>query len=360
MHPSRALSAAFLSLVAGSLLLTACSGERTDAAGTGAGPQASDSSEAMIYVALDEQFSRQMLERFAKEHGIRSRARYDSEAAKTVGLVSALIEEQKQPRCDVFWNNELAHTVRLAQMGLLEPYASPSAQDVPAQWRDPENRWTAFAARARILVVNTELLPDPKQWPTSYKDLIDPKWKGRCAVARPLTGTTLTHFTALRKALGEAGFEAFLTGLFANDVKFLQSNGATLRETAAGKVAFAFTDTDDYHVAKLQGKPVACVFPDQGDDGLGTMLIPNSVALIKNGPNPAAGRKLIDRILARETEALLAAAEGAQIPLREGVPGPKDATIPGAGKFKQMAWDVEWTASNLARCNQEFGRRFGL
>jgi iron(III) transport system substrate-binding protein len=222
-----------------SWLLAGCS---ADAAANGA--------ETTIYVALDEQFSRPLLDRYAKELQLELTQRHDTEAAKTVGLVSALLEEQKNPRATVFWCNELAQVVRLAQLGVLAPYDSPAARDVPAQWRDPQHRWTGFAARARVLIVNTEQLPDPKTWPTSYRDLVDPKWKGRCAVARPLTGTTLTHFTALRGVLGEAKFGAFLDGLFANDVKFLQSNGATMRAVRDGQLAFAFTDTDDYHVAK--------------------------------------------------------------------------------------------------------------
>ncbi|MBL9079178.1 MAG: extracellular solute-binding protein [Planctomycetes bacterium] len=312
-----------------------------------------------IYVALDQQFSEPLLNRFAQELQIDLVQRHDSEAAKTVGLVSALLEERGNPRCTVFWNNELAHTVRLAQAGLLEPYDSPVARDVPAAWRDPLQRWTGFAARARILVVNTELLPDPKTWPTSYADLVDPKWKGRCGVAKPKTGTTLTHFTALRQLLGDEAFTRFLDGLFTNEVKLLAGNGASLREVRDGKLAWAFTDTDDYHVAKSKGFPVACVFPDQHDGGVGTMLIPNSVALIKGGPNQAAGKQLIDKILARETEALLAAAEGAQIPLREGVKGPDDPAILPAGTFRAMQWDVEWTAANLSRCLIEWEQRFG-
>jgi iron(III) transport system substrate-binding protein len=312
-----------------------------------------------VYVALDQQFSEPVLDRFAKELAIDLVQRHDTEGAKTVGLVSTLFEERARPRCTVFWNNELAHTVRLAQAGLLEPYDSPAARDIPDVWRDPQRRWTAFAARARVLIVNTEVLPDPKTWPTGYADLIDPKWRGRCGIAKPRTGTTLTHFTALRQTLGEVAFAHFLDGLFDNEVRLLASNGATMREVRDGKLAWAFTDTDDYHVAKAKGFPVACVFPDQHDGGIGTMLIPNSVALVKGGPDPANGKRLIDKILARETEALLAAAESAQIPLRAGIQGPTDPAIKGVASFRAMAWDIEWTADNLARCAQEWDRRFG-
>ncbi|MEO6593650.1 MAG: extracellular solute-binding protein [Planctomycetota bacterium] len=314
----------------------------------------------MVYVALDEHFSRPVLEGFAKQLGIEVRQRHDSEANKTVGLVTMLHEESSKPRCSVFWNNELAHTVRLAQQGLLEPYDSPSAHDLPAAFRDPQNRWTGFAARARILIVNTKLLPDPKDWPSSYQDLVDPKWKGRCAIAKPLTGTTLTHFTALRQLLGEAEFTKWLDGMVKNDVQFLGGNGPTTSATREGRVAWAFTDTDDYNEAKQNGFPVACVFPDQNDGGIGTMLIPNSVALIKGGPDPENSKRLIDKILARETEALLAAAASAQIPLRASVDGPSDPAIKSMGSFKAMAWNPEATASDLERCIRDFSKRFGL
>ncbi|MFY9344292.1 MAG: extracellular solute-binding protein [Planctomycetota bacterium] len=312
-----------------------------------------------IYVALDEQFSRPLLDRFAKELQLDLTQRHDTEAAKTVGLVSALIEEQGHPRASVFWCNELAQVVRLAQMDVLAPYASPAGNDLPERFRDPAHRWHGFAARARVLIVNTRLLPDRAAWPQSYRDLLEPKWKGRCAVAKPLTGTTLTHFTALRLRLGDEQFGRFVDGLFANDVQFLQSNGATMRAVRDGQLAWAFTDTDDYHVAKTKGHEVACVFPDQQEGGIGTMLIPNAVGLVANGPDQQGSRRLIDAILSRQTEALLAAADGAQIPLREGVAGPKDAAVKTVGTFREMAWDPAPTAAELAKCLAEWSQRWG-
>ncbi|MFQ5505602.1 MAG: extracellular solute-binding protein [Planctomycetota bacterium] len=315
--------------------------------------------DVTLYVALDEQHSRTMIERFEKESGLRVKTRFDTEASKTVGLISAIIEEAERPRCDVFWNNELAHTVRLAQRGLLEPYASPSAAGIPARYKDEGKRWTGFAARARILIINKERIPDPADYPKSIWDLTDPRWKGRCAVARPLTGTTLTHFTALHGVLGEKAFARFLDGLLANDVKLLMSNGATMRQTASGKLAFALTDTDDFHVALTKGHPVACVFPDQGKEQIGTMLIPNSVAIVKGGPHPEGARKLVDWILSEQLEAALAAARSAQIPLRSSVRGPVEPSILRIGEFKAMSWDPEKTAARLETMAERFAERLG-
>lgn len=314
--------------------------------------------DVSLYVALDQEHSSAMVKRFEQETGLAVKARFDQEANKTVGLVSALIEEAGRPRCDVFWNNELAHTVRLAQKGLLAPHVSPSAAGIPAEWKDKDGLWTAFAARARVLIVNTELLPDRASWPKGTMDLVDPKWKGKCGAARPLTGTTLTHFTALRMAMGEEAFQKFLDQAFANEVVWLQSNGATMRQVAEGKLAWAWTDTDDYHVALTKGHKVACVFPDQQDGGFGTMLIPNSIALVKDGPNPEAGKKLVDWVLQESTEALLAAAKSAQIPLRAAVPGPADPAILKVGQFRQMAWDPAKVGADLERCAGDFAKRF--
>ncbi|MCR9243668.1 MAG: extracellular solute-binding protein [bacterium] len=332
------------------LPLAACTSE-TDAAGNPA---------PTIRVALDEQFSRKLLDEFSKELGVTIKQLHDSEAAKTVGHVSAIKTEAKAPRCDVFWNNELGNTVHLAQQGLLTPYVSPAAKDIPARWKDPTGMWTAFAARARVLIVNTDLLPDKKDWPSSYRDLVDPKWKGKCAVAKPLTGTTLTHFTALRNVLGADKVDALFDQMESNDVEFLASNGATMRAVREGRLAWAFTDTDDYNVAKQKGFPVECVYPDQGDGQIGTMLIPNSVGLVKNGPAPEVAKKLIDLILARATETRLAAAASAQIPLRDGIPGPANPAVLVPGKFHEMAWDIAAVGQDLAKASTHFAKRFSL
>src|SRR5690606_21977379 len=115
------------------------------------GTDAADADAVTLYVALDQTHSEALVRRFEEQSGLKVRAQYDTEGDKTVGLVSRIIEESARPRCDVFWNNELAHTVRLGQKGLLEPYRSPAAADIPAEFKDAGGLWAGFAARARVL-----------------------------------------------------------------------------------------------------------------------------------------------------------------------------------------------------------------
>lgn len=315
--------------------------------------------DVVLYCAHDQEHAERIVRRFEEKTGLRVRTRFDTEASKTVGLVAALVEERDRPIADVFWNNEPLQTARLAQRGLLEPYVSPAAAELPARFRDPSGRWTGFAARARVFIVNTERLPDPKDWPRRTFDLLDERFKGRCAIARPLTGTTLTHFVILREVLGDEEFDRFLDGLFANDVRVLASNSATMRAVRDGEVWFAFTDTDDFHVAYSKGYPVACVFPDQEEGGLGTLLLPNTVSVVRGAPHPEAARALVDFLLSREVEAELARGKSAQIPLRPDVPPPPCEQILPLGSFRTMAWDPDRCARRLDETARLLRERFG-
>ncbi len=157
-----------------------------------AGCWGSSQSEVVTYVALDSEFSEPILAEFSRETGVRALPKFDIESTKTVGLTEAIIAERARPRCDVFWNNEILHTLRLEKLGLLESYDSPAAADFPAMYRSPRGLWYGFAARARVLIVNTEKIPADKR-PRSIHDLVAPSgpvrsgWPSRCSVPRPRT-----------------------------------------------------------------------------------------------------------------------------------------------------------------------------
>src|SRR5262245_20729059 len=158
--------------------------------------------DLVVYCSLDQQFSEELMQRFESESGLDLRVEFDIEANKNVGLANRIREEHTRPRCDVFWSNEFAQMVSLAGDGSLASYDSPSAADVPETFRDPERRWTGFAARARVSSFNTDLAQPAEI--RSMWDLCDPRWSGKVAMARPLAGTTPTHMAALYEALGES------------------------------------------------------------------------------------------------------------------------------------------------------------
>jgi iron(III) transport system substrate-binding protein len=283
----------------------------------GLGAARAEEHDVVLYCALDQVDSERIIADFERETGLKVKAEYDVEASKTVGLVRRIREEKDRTRCDVFWNNEIAHTVSLADDGLLAEYDSPSAAGIPETFRDPERRWTGFAARARVFIVNTELA-DPAEV-TSMWDVVDPKWEGKVGMARPLTGTTLTHATALYVLLGGEAARGYFQKVKDQGVQLTGGNAQVMRLVSEGQYAWGWTDTDDYNRARQKGQPVAMVFPDAGEDGIGTLFIPNTVCILKDAPNPGAAQRLVDYLLSEEVERKLAGFDGAQIPLHEAL-----------------------------------------
>jgi iron(III) transport system substrate-binding protein len=96
------------------------------------------------------------------------------------------------------------------------------------------------------------------------------------------------------------------------------------------------TDTDDANEAVKEGAPVKMVFLDQGKDGFGDLIIPNTVSLIKGSPNNANGKKLIDFLLSVKTEEMLAKS-CVQMPLHKNVPVPE--SVPSLDHIKPMNVD---------------------
>jgi len=333
-------TAALLILIAG--LFSACTSSEPD---------------VVIYCALDQNFSEQLIKKFEKESGLKVKGNYDKEAHKTVGLVRKIIEEKNNPRCDIFWNNEIANTIRLKKMDLLQPYVSKNAADIPDTFKDAEGYWTGLAARARVFIINTEMMPDKDKWPKSYKDLIDPAFKGKGGIAKPLTGTTATHGSVFYQLLGDEKATDYFKEICKTDVHLASGNAHIMRLVRDGKLAFGFTDTDDYNVAKIQKFPVEAIYPDQGEGEFGTLVIPNTVAMIKNCPHPEAAKKLIDFILSHEVEEALAFGDSAQIPLHPGVKKPAHVKVPGKD-FKAMKVDFEKAAKDFDRSQKIFGKLF--
>jgi iron(III) transport system substrate-binding protein len=308
--------------------------------------------DVVIYCALDQVHAEPIIRRFEAQTGLKVQAEFDVEAHKTVGLVRRIREESGSTRCDVFWNNEFAHTVAMAEDGLLASYDSPAAADIPPLFRDEQHRWTGFAARARILSVNTDLA-DPTTI-HGMDDLLDAAWRGRVGMARPLTGTTLTHMALLFPVLGEERARAYLSGIIDAGVNLTSGNATLMRLVREGELAFGWTDTDDFNVAREAGYPVAAVYPDQ--ETVGTLLIPNTVCILERAPHPEAARRLVDFILSPEIEATLAAARSAQIPVRASVSRPPH--VRSAADMRVMEVDYAALGTEVDHRLAELRERF--
>ncbi len=301
----------------------------------------------VVYTALDAEFSEPILQEFAAETGIQVLPKFDVESTKTVGLANALLAERQRSRADVFWNNEIVNTLRLRNAGVLEVYRSPIGAQYPEAFRSADGHWHGFAARARVLIVNTRLVPEEER-PTSILDLAEPKWKGKIGIGKPLFGTTATHAACLFAAWGDDKAKEFFLTLKDNDVQIMAGNKQVALAVATGQLAFGLTDTDDAIIEQEKGEPVAIVYPDREADQLGTLFIPNTLSIIKGCPHPEQARKLIDYLLAPKVEAQLSASASAQIPLHPETPAKPRVETPRTVKAMVVDFDAaveKWDAT---------------
>ena len=252
-----------------------------------------------VYCAHDSIYAESILRDFTRQTGIPVAARYDTEATKSLGLTELLVREKDAPRCDVFWNNELLGTLDLQEKGILAPYRGPGWQRIPANFKDADGHWTGFAARMRV-----EISQAQKAAPFDL---------ARFAIAKPLYGTTLTHYAVLWQRQGREKTIAWHRDWRARGVRELRGNAAVKDAVANGACDAGFTDTDDFFQAKDAGQPVI-MRPVQLDDGA-TICIPNTVAIIRGTRRETDARRLVDFLLSAETELALARSKSRQIPL---------------------------------------------
>ena len=268
----------------------------------------------VVYSALDREFSEPLLKAYGSTSGAGVRTKFDVEATKTVGLTNLIIAESARPRCDLFWNNEILNTLRLKEKGLLAPYRPSHADDIPATFKDKDGMWYGFAARARIIIVNTKLVALADR-PKGINDLLDPRWKGKIGIAKPLFGTTATQAACLFAAWGDLKAKGYYRGLKANGVQVFSGNKQVATAVGAGQIAFGMTDTDDAMGELDAGSPVVIVYPDRNPGELGTLFIPNTIAIMKGAAHQKAAEALADHLLSPAIESALARGPSAQIPL---------------------------------------------
>ncbi len=225
----------------------------------------------VVYTSQDQEYAEPILREFSQQTGIEARAVYDSEAVKTVGLANRLLAEREHPQCDVFWNNEELRTRQLAAQGLFHA----------------TNAWLPLGYRSRRMVLNTNRLSLANA-PAKLEALTNAVWRGKVALAYPLFGTTSTHFLALRQRWGEATWQQWCRALRANQPLIVDGNSVVVKMVGSGEAWIGLTDSDDIQAGQREGLPIA-----EMPLGETSLLIPNTVAAVRDAPHPQEAQNLI-------------------------------------------------------------------
>jgi len=286
-----------------------------------------DESSVVLYVSADENIARQVIDAFEKETGINVLMVGDTEVKKTAGLVERLRAEKNHPRADVFWSSEIFMTIDLAKEGMFETYTSSATADWPAAYCDPQHRWHGFALRARVIVYAPDRIKSD-ELPKTWMDLTQDRFKGRIVMADPRFGTTGGHLGVMKAywdhEVMPGYFAAYVEGLAENKVRLLPGGNAGVVEAVAkGEADLGMTDSDDVWAAQAQGLNVKLIYPAHNvavdEPGVGTLVIPNTVARLKDSPHPDLAKRLVDFLLSEKIERMMAESDAHNIPVRSAL-----------------------------------------
>ncbi len=197
-------------------------------------------------------------------------------------LFTRIKAERARPRGDVLMGASIE--AFQSDADLFEPYKSSEDADFPREMVGKDSLYYGFDLLLQTLMINTKLMP-VDQAPKSWKDLADPKYKGKIALANPsLSGSSYGQFAQVLQLHGWAIGEKLI-----NNAVVVTSSQLVWQNVAKGEIAIGITGDNNVVTQAAAGFPVVAVYPSEG-----TALRFSANALIKGAPNAQNARALID------------------------------------------------------------------
>ena len=185
--------------------------------------------ELLIYNAQHESLTKEWIDAFTKETGVKVTYRQGGDTE----LGNQLIAEGDASPADVFLTENSPAMAAVEHAGLFADLDAETINQVPSQYRPASGKWTGVAARTTVFVYNKAKL-QPDQLPKSMLDLEQPAWKGRWGGA-PAKADFQAIVSALLQLKGEQATAQWLAGMKTNAVVY-NDNIATMKAVNAGEV----------------------------------------------------------------------------------------------------------------------------
>jgi len=244
---------------------------------------------------------------------------------------------------DVIHTSDAGHFVLLKEKKLLMKYAPAGVDAFPAGFKDKDGYYFTLRATVNVIAYNTKLVPAAEAL-KGWKDLLDPKWRGKLVTAHPgYSGVISTHVLALVQLYGWDYFKQ----LAQNKVMLVQSAVDPAGVVASGERQVAVDGGDYYYYQmKKKGNPIEVVYPKEG-----VPLVVSPTAIASFAPHPNAAKLFTDFTFTRELQQVMADSEG----LYTGHPGVKyPADKPKLSDLKLLTVDPE----ELEKRNEEIKSKF--
>ena len=209
--------------------------------------------------------------------------------------LSQLLAEKNSPVADVAYYG-VSFGIQAGQKGVAEAYKPRNFNEIPEGLKDPQGKWFTIHSGTLGFFVNVDAL-EGKPVPKSWADLLKPTYKGMIGYLDPSSAFVgYAGAVAVNRAMG-GNLNNFDAGI--NYFKKLAKNDPIVpKQTSyarvlSGEIPILFDYDFNAYRGKYKDKAnVTFVIPKEG-----TVVVPYVMSLVKNGPNPAKGKAILDFIM---------------------------------------------------------------
>ena len=257
--------------------------------------------------------------------------------------VTYLRETRAKPEADIFWVSAPDAFQTLDADGLLEKYAPPKEimSRIPAKIgnfpiHDPDGKYFGFAISGYGLMWNKNYLKAHKMTPPKeWTDLTNSRYYNHLIISAPSrSGTThLTVETILQAYGWEKGWTLLLNA-GGNMGSITERSFGVPEAVISGQYGIGVV-IDFFGLSAIaSGQPVEFAYPSL------TSVVPASVGIVKNGPNPQEARAFVNYLLSEAGQMVLFSPEIARLPVIPDLytKAPKDYPNP----FKKKMGGVDF------------------
>ena len=257
---------------------------------------ASAKDELVVYTALNEDEMASFVEKFKEDTGIE--IEYIQGGA---GDISArVLAEKDSPYADVMVGGSVDVYEPLARVGIFVKYDSPNNDDLDPRFNDPNGFWQGWYMGVLGIVINrdrfeAELKPLGLEYPVTWDDLLDERYKNVFVTSNPVTAGGGYIFAADQIfRLGEDAAWDYFKALDKNVHHYYKGAGDCISPVATGEFIVGMSWVHDIYKQVKAGYPIDVVIPKQTAFEIG------GVAIVNSGKNLENAQKFVDWLLTEE------------------------------------------------------------
>ena len=287
----------------------------------------------VIYSSNDATLNKLVATEFAKATGVQA----DVISAGSGVVIKRVQTEKDRPQGDIVWG--ISRSLLQNNALYFDSYASQHKDAVPAQFRDPQDRWIGTNLHLLVVLQNTKSVPEA-EGPKSWEDLTAPRWKGNLAFTDPTnSGSAYSNITLLVDMWGggNAGWDK-VAKLIAN-AKMLNRSSLVFQGVGNGEYGLGISLEYAGYLWANNGAPVKVIYPSDG-----TITQMEGVAIIKNGPNTPGARQFVDYVNRKDVREMILK-ETFRRPARQDLDLPNlPGKMPRLSDIKLVTYDEDgWT-----------------